>query len=51
MSQSLARVWIHLIFSAKNRFPFLTDKALRIALHAYRDGLRNHDCETSTVAS
>ena len=50
MSQSLARVWIHLIFSTKNRFPFLTDKALRIALHAYiATVLRNHDCETLIV--
>jgi hypothetical protein len=29
MAQSLARLWTHLIFSTKDRFPFLTDKAIR----------------------
>ncbi len=29
MPQSLAQVWIHLIFSTKNRFPFLSDQKLR----------------------
>jgi len=35
MSQSLARLWTHLIFSTKNRFPFLSDKKLRTDMHAY----------------
>lgn len=34
MPQSLARLHIHLVFSAKNRDPIITD-AVRDALHAY----------------
>ena len=29
MAQSLSRLWTHLIFSTKQRFPFLTDKTIR----------------------
>ena len=50
MAQSLARLWTHLIFSTKNRFPFLTDKVVRAEMHAYlAEVLRNHDCETLIV--
>ena len=50
MAQSLARLWTHLIFSTKNRYPFLSDKVLRTEMHAYlAEGLRNHDCETLIV--
>ena len=50
MAQSLARLWTHLIFSTKNRFPFLTDKVLRTEMHAFlAEVLRNHDCETLIV--
>jgi putative transposase len=50
MPQSFAKVWIHLIFSTKNRYPFLTDKQLRLEAHAYlATVLRNHDCETLIV--
>lgn len=50
MPQSLARVWIHLIFSTKNRYPFLTDKQLRLDTHSYlATVLRNHECETLIV--
>ncbi|MFN2493938.1 MAG: transposase [Pyrinomonadaceae bacterium] len=50
MAQSLARVWIHLIFSTKDRFPFLLDKPLRVDMHAYlATVLRNHECETLIV--
>jgi putative transposase len=34
MPQSLANIYIHLIFSTKDRFPFLS-KAVRPDLHAY----------------
>jgi len=34
MPQSLARLHVHLVFSTKNREPFITD-AVRDALHAY----------------
>ena len=50
MAQSLARLWTHLIFSTKNRYPFLTDKVLRTEMHTYlAQVLRNHDCETLIV--
>jgi REP element-mobilizing transposase RayT len=50
MPQSLARIWIHLIFSTKNRFPFLVDKKLRTDIHTYlATVLRGHDCDTLIV--
>src|SRR5918993_3957706 len=50
MAQSLARLWTHLIFSTKNRFPFLNDKTLRTDMHAYlAKVLRQQDCETLIV--
>jgi REP element-mobilizing transposase RayT len=50
MAQSLARLWTHLVFSTKDRFPFLTDKILRHEMHAYlAEMLRKHDCETLIV--
>ena len=50
MAQSLARLWTHLIFSTKDRFPFLTDKVVRREMHAYlAEMLRKHDCETRIV--
>src|SRR5882762_2366298 len=50
MSQSLARLWTHLIFSTKNRFPFLSDKKLLADLHAnLANMLREQDCETLIV--
>ena len=50
MAQSLARLWTHLIFSTKDRFPFLTDQSIRRDMHAYRATiLRNHGCETLIV--
>ena len=50
MAQSLARLWTHLIFSTKNRFPFLNDEKLKTDMHAYlAKVLRQHDCETLIV--
>jgi putative transposase len=50
MAQSLSRLWTHLIFSTKDRFPFLTDKPLRREMHAYlAEMLRKHACETLIV--
>ena len=50
MAQSLSRLWTHLIFSTKHRFPFLTDKVFRGETHAYlAEMLRNHGCETLIV--
>ena len=50
MAQSLARLWTHLIFSTKDRFPFLTDKVIRREMHAYlAEMLRKQNCETLIV--
>ena len=50
MAQSLARIWTHLIFSTKDRFPYLTDKQIRRDMHAYLATiLRKYDCETLIV--
>ena len=44
MPQSLARINVHLVFSTKNRHPFLID-AVRPSLHAYIAGvLKNMGC-------
>ena len=46
MPQSLARVVLHVVFSTKNRVPFLKDPEVRARLHAYMAGaLQNIGCE------
>ena len=46
MPQSLARVVLHVVFSTKNRVPFLKDPELRGRLHASMAGvLQNIGCE------
>ena len=50
MPQSLARVVLHVVFSTKNRIPFLKDADLRSRLHAYMAGvLQNIGCEPILV--
>lgn len=50
MSQSLSKMWIHLIFSTKERYPFLADKDIREQMHAYLSSiLRKQDCPTLLV--
>ncbi len=39
MPQSLSAVYIHLVFSTKNRQPFLRDKEVRAHLHAQLGGI------------
>lgn len=34
MSQSLAKIWTHLIFSTKERYPFLSDETIRHDMHS-----------------
>lgn len=41
MPQSLAAVYLHLVFSTKDRFPFLKDESLRRRLHEALAGLRD----------
>ncbi|HWL07953.1 MAG TPA: IS200/IS605 family transposase [Planctomicrobium sp.] len=38
MSQSLSQIYLHLIFSTKDRRPFLQDETFRAATHAYLAG-------------
>ncbi len=38
MPQSLAKVYLHLVFSTKGRAPFLANRDLRQETHAYLAG-------------
>jgi len=50
MSQSLAKILLHTIFSTKERRPFLHDEPLREELHRYLGGiLAHHDCQPLIV--
>jgi putative transposase len=45
MPQSLAQVYLHIIFSTKERREFLQDAELRKKMHAYMAAiLKDHDC-------
>jgi len=39
MAQSLSAVYLHLVFSTKNRYPFLRDAVIRNEMHAYLGGI------------
>ena len=39
MPQSLAQIYLHVVFSTKHRVPFLQNKGLRAELHAYLGGI------------
>jgi REP element-mobilizing transposase RayT len=39
MPQSLVQIYVHLVFSTKDRRPFLRDKLFREQLHAYIAGI------------
>lgn len=46
MPQSLAKILVHIVFSTRDRRPFLRDKSLREELHRYIGGiLTNQDCQ------
>ncbi len=50
MSQSLAKILVHAVFSTKDRRPYLRDKSLREELHRYLGGiLTNHGCQPIIV--
>ncbi len=50
MAQSLSRIWSHLIFSTKDRHPFLSVSDVRNQLFAYMATIiRNHDCPTLQI--
>ncbi|MBC7447201.1 MAG: IS200/IS605 family transposase [Hymenobacteraceae bacterium] len=50
MAQSLGAVYIHVVFSTKNRVPFLADLTLRADLHGVILGIsRDLDCPSLQV--
>ena len=50
MSQSLSKMWTHLIFSTKDRHLFLSDQDVREQTHKYIAGiLRKQECPTLLV--
>ena len=50
MPQSLSAVYIHLVFSTKDRRPFLRDRDKRAELHAYLGGIsKTLKCPTLIV--
>ncbi len=50
MPQSLSAVYLHLIFSTKNREPWLADSALRMETHAFLGGASKQlDCPPVAV--
>jgi putative transposase len=50
MPQSLAQIYLHIVFSTKDRRPFLTDEVFRDRTHAYLAGICNNlDCPSLIV--
>jgi putative transposase len=50
MSQSLAKIWTHLVFSTKERYPFLADETVRHDMHSYLAKiLKANHCPTLLV--
>ncbi len=50
MPQSLAQVYLHLVFSTKDRRPFLHDRSIREEAHRYLSGACNNlDCPIMCV--
>src|SRR6267142_622670 len=50
MSQSLAKILVHTVFSTKDRRPLLHDRMLREEMHRYLGGiLANLDCQPIIV--
>ena len=45
MPQSLAQVYLHLVFSTKDRVPFLSNKQMQQEMHKYLGATANNlDC-------
>ena len=52
MPQSLAKILLHIVFSTKNRKPFLKDKRVRGELHGYTIGvLEGLECPSLEINS
>jgi putative transposase len=41
MPQSLVQIYVHIVFSTKDRAPFLKDRDFRLRTHAYLAGISN----------
>jgi len=41
MSQSLVQIYVHIVFSTKDRRPFLTDRSIRDEMHRVLGGICN----------
>ena len=42
MPQSLSKIYVHIIFSTKDRYPFLSDTVVKQEMHAYIGGTLNN---------
>ncbi len=50
MPQSLVQIYVHLVFSTKDRAAFLRDEAFRRRTHAYLAGIcQNQECPAITI--
>ncbi len=50
MPQSLAQIYLHIVFSTKDRRPFLQDQAIRDEVHTYLGGTcKNLGCPVLQV--
>lgn len=50
MPQSLAQLYVHIVFSTKDRKAFLQNKSLRLEMHEYLGGMcRNLDSPSLIV--
>lgn len=50
MPQSLVQVYVHIVFSTKNRYPFLRDPAARHSVFSYLGGIcNNKECPIITI--
>jgi putative transposase len=50
MSQSLAQIYVHIVFSTKDRSPFLSDRAIRDEMHRVLGGICNdQECDERYV--
>jgi putative transposase len=50
MPQSLSKIWTHLVFSTKGRYPFLSDETVRHDMHSYLAKiLKANNCPTLLV--
>lgn len=50
MSQSLSQIWVHIVFSTKDRYPFLKEVSIQERLHQYIKALCNElGCNVAAI--